>query len=203
MDALKHGPLDPATPAQTLGGTGIPSARQPPLSPREPFSCSSTPQHDGERALRAAVLCSTAASSLHGAGDGGLSSRRGAGQASAPSAACPSLGSTAGTWWSCGGWEQWCLPRGLLRDATWSGCRSPGKMQLVSGGRQPSSPGGSQPGNHRGRDVHKAPRRAGASPRPSAIPESARSMGAFSPSFAVPSRRAPQPSQNPAFVRIF
>lgn len=72
-----------------------------------------------------------------------------------------------------------------------------------SGGRQPSSPGGSQSGNHRGRDVHKAPRRAGASPRPSAIPESAHSMGAFSPSFSNPSRCAPQQSQNPAFVRIF
>lgn len=35
MDALKHGPRDPATPAQPLGGTGTPTVQQPPLSPRE------------------------------------------------------------------------------------------------------------------------------------------------------------------------
>ena len=69
--------------------------------------------------------------------------------------------------WSCGGWDQRCLPQGLLQDATWPGHRFPGKMQLV--GR----PGGSQPGNGRSRDAHKAPRRAGASPRPSAVLESA------------------------------
>lgn len=48
MDALKHGPLDPPTAVQPLGDTGIPSAQQRPFSPRELFSCSSTPQHDGE-----------------------------------------------------------------------------------------------------------------------------------------------------------
>lgn len=107
------------------------------------FSCSSTLPRDGERVLRAATLCSTAC-----VGQAmGLSSCHGAGQVSAPSAACPSLGSIVGTWWSCGGWERWCLPPGVLRDATWSGHLSPGKVQLVGVVSSPPAREGASLGN--------------------------------------------------------
>lgn len=187
---------------------------QQPYSPLETraFPLPSSHLSDPESCFPAALPHSTTASChalLHrriqpawGRGRG-LSCRRGAGQVPTTSALCPLLGSTSRN----AGVLRWVgAVVSALRDA--AGCYmvwTPLSWENAagSGGSKPSSPGGTQSGNCRSRVRHKAPRRAGASPRPSAIPESARSMGAFSLSFSFPSRRALQPSQNPAFVRIF
>lgn len=198
MDALKHGPLDPPTAVQPLGDTSIPSAQQPPFSPRELFSCSSTPQHDGELPRSAppphpACLGQGTGAELPPWG------RAGAHRISSLSLSGVHKQERGGP--AVGGSSGVC-PEGCCGMLHGLDAALLGKHSLF-GWQQPSSPGGSQSGNRRSRVRHKAPRCARASPRPSAIPESARSMGAFSLSFSFPSRHALQPSQNPAFVRIF
>lgn len=190
MDALKHRPLDPATPAQTLGGTDIPSAHL-----CHPESCYPAAL---SRSMTASV-CSELPHSAqwpHPACEG---SRPGAERLLWDhSISClPPSGlhsrNMGVLWWVE---EAVSAPRAAVRcSMAW---------RLLSwenaagrGGRQPPSPGAASLGTAGQRCAQTrqcfptAKRCPGVSPL----------NGGFQPFPSIPSRL--QPSQNPAFVRIF